>query len=54
VTALDGEGRPAEATFRFAVPLEDASLRWAVARGDGWAPFRPPAVGESVLVEAAR
>jgi len=52
VTALTDDGRPAEATFRFRVPLEDDSLRWLVHRGLGCEPFTPPAVGQSVDVPA--
>jgi len=54
VTALTDDGRPAEATFRFRVPLEDASLRWLVHRGLGCEPFTPPAVGRSVRVARSR
>lgn len=53
VTALTPDGRPAEATFRFAAPLEDARLHWIA-----WAPterrflpFSPPTVGETVRLE---
>lgn len=28
ITRVTDDGRPAEASFRFSVPLEDASLRW--------------------------
>ena len=52
VTALTEDGRPAEATFRFRVPLEDPSLRWLVQRGMRYEPFTPPAVGETVEVPA--
>jgi len=52
ITALTDDGRPAEATFRFRVPLEDDSLRWLVHRGLGCEPFAPPAVGQSVDVPA--
>ena len=50
ITALTDDGRPAEATFRFAVPLEDASLRWLRQTATGFVPFAPPAIGESVGV----
>jgi len=50
ITALCADGRPAEATFRFDVPLEDPSLRW-LRRTDGeFVPFTPPAVGQTVNV----
>jgi len=48
ITALTPDGRPAEATFRFRVPLEDPSLRWfQCTRGD-FEPFAPPAIGQTV------
>jgi hypothetical protein len=44
---------PAEADFRFGVPLEDPSLVWARLRAGGtlvlWS---PPAVGESQVLPA--
>ena len=48
VTELTADNRPAEATFRFAVPLEDASLRWLKWEDGSFVPFDPPAVGEKV------
>ncbi len=52
ITALTDDGRPAEATFRFDRPLEDASLYWLCYRDKGFEPFTPPAVGESVELRA--
>jgi len=51
ITALTDDGRPAEATFRFRVPLDDPSLRWFAARKGRYAPWTPPAVGATVRVE---
>jgi hypothetical protein len=48
VTALTADGRPAEVAFRFKVPLEDPSLRWFCWQGDGFAPFTPPPIGETI------
>ncbi len=48
VTALTDDGRPAEAVFHFAVPLEHPSLRWLQWKDGVLAPFIPPANGESV------
>lgn len=48
VTALTDDGRPAEVAFRFNVPLENPSLRWLCWQGDGFAPFTPPSVGETI------
>ncbi|MBN1489668.1 MAG: hypothetical protein JXA69_07105 [Phycisphaerae bacterium] len=50
ITNVTADGRPAEATFRFRVPLEDASLRWLHVTEYGYRPFTPPAVGETVRV----
>lgn len=54
ITRLNGHGRPAEATFRFAVPLEDRSLRWFARHGTRYERFALPAVGESVLLASRR
>lgn len=53
VTALTDDGRPAEATCRFAVPLEDPSLRWLRWKDGAFIPFVPPGVGETVRLPAA-
>ena len=50
VTALTADGRPAEAAFHFAVPLESSSLRWMQWRAGRFVPFTPPAVGETVVL----
>lgn len=50
VTAVTEDGRPAQAAFRFAVPLEDPSLRWLQWRAGNFVPFTPPAVGNSVEI----
>lgn len=50
ITALTADGRPAEAAFRFAVPLEDESLCWLCYRDKAFEPFALPAVGESVEI----
>ena len=54
VTDLTDDGRPAEAAFRFALPLEDPSLRWLQWADGGFRDFTPPAVGETVTLPAAR
>jgi hypothetical protein len=53
VTALTEDGRPAEATCRFDVSLEDSSLRWLRWKDGEFVPFTPPAVGETVHLPAA-
>ena len=53
VTALTDDGRPAEATCRFEMPLEDPSLRWLRWKDGAFVEFRPPGVGERVRLPAA-
>jgi hypothetical protein len=48
VTAVTADGRPAEARFRFAVPLDDPSLRWLQWKAGVFVPFTPPAIGQTV------
>ena len=48
VTEVNDLGRPTEARFEFAVPLEDASLRWLQFKDREFVPFQPPAIGQSV------
>ncbi|MFQ5461618.1 MAG: hypothetical protein ACE5E5_03225 [Phycisphaerae bacterium] len=50
ITDLTEDGRPAEATFRFRVPLEDPSLRWLYLDDYRYRRFSLPAVGETVQV----
>ena len=50
VTALTATGQPAEAEFRFHKPLEHPSLRWVRFTEDGYVPFQPPAIGQTVEV----
>jgi hypothetical protein len=50
VTTLTDDGRPAEATFRFDVPLESPSLLWLCYRRGGFEPFTPPAVGQETEI----
>lgn len=51
ITALTADGRPAEATFRFDVPLESPALLWLCFRGDRFEPFKLPAVGREVEIQ---
>jgi len=49
VREVTPDGRPAEADFTFAVPLEDPSLLWMRVRaGAELVPWSPPPVGESL------
>ena len=50
VSELNARGRPAEATFDFDVPLEDASLQWVYWKDKAFRVFELPAVGQSVTI----
>jgi hypothetical protein len=60
VTESTPDGRPAEAVFRFDVPLEDPSLVWLAWTREGhgatltrgYTPWALPAVGQSVTLPA--
>jgi hypothetical protein len=55
VTIVVGEvrdGRPLHATFRFATTLDDPSRIWLAWQGRGFAPWSPPAVGETATIPA--
>ena len=51
VLSLTDDTRPAEAAFRFTVPLEHASLRWLWWKDGEYLPFTPPAVGTTVELD---
>lgn len=51
ITALTADGRPAEATFAFDVPLESPSMEWLSFRGSAFEPFAPPVVGREVVID---
>jgi hypothetical protein len=46
------DGRPAEAAFIFNVTLEDSSLMWFHHDQDGYRAFRPPPIGERMILPA--
>jgi len=52
VVAVDGQGVPVEVLLKFAVSLDDPSLRWFWWRWkkDHYYPFKVPAVGEPVNI----
>ena len=52
VSGFGEDGLPREVSFQFAVPLDDPSLRWLMWDWQTWsyAPFRLPAIGESVRI----
>ena len=51
ITELTNDNRPAEAAFRFDVPLEDTSLRWLQFKDGDFISFTPPDVGQTVFLE---
>ena len=48
VMGLTDDGRPAEAEFRFSVPLEDSALFWLQVKDGVFEPFIPPPIGDAV------
>jgi hypothetical protein len=50
IAEITEDGRPTSVQFRFAVPLEDDSLRWVGWERLGFEPFELPRVGESVTL----
>jgi hypothetical protein len=54
IEQITGDGRPAEVAYRFAVPLEDAGLRWRVWHDGAYAPFAPPPIGGTIELPAER
>jgi hypothetical protein len=50
VTATTSDGRPAEASFLFDVPLEDPSLLWLTWNGARYVSFTPPPVGAEIVI----
>ncbi len=54
VTDVDDDDMPTEVRFRFGWPLESTHLSWIAWSGHEFAPFTPPAVGESVIIHPYR
>jgi hypothetical protein len=52
VLSVTEDGRPAEARFRFDVPLEDSSLVWRRWNHDHYESWTPIAVGQTVTLPA--
>ncbi len=52
LTEVTPDHRPAEALFHFDKPLEDPGFVWECWTRDGYAPWSPPAVGETVRLPA--
>ncbi len=54
VLEVTADGAPSHVEFRFDRPLEDSKLRFLIWKGDGYAPFVLPSVGETVEIPAPR
>lgn len=52
ILGLNDAGDPNELAYRFAVPLEDESLRWLAWQDGVYVPWLPPAPGETVRLPA--
>jgi hypothetical protein len=50
IRAITADGRPAEVEFRFAVVLEDPSLRWLTWAHGQYQTFTPPPVGTTLTL----
>jgi len=48
VLSVTPDGRPEAVAFVFDRPLDDPGYRWLQWRGEGYAPFDPPAIGAEV------
>jgi hypothetical protein len=53
IARTDAEGNPVEFVHTFSVPLENPSLRWLQWEQDGYVPFVPPSIGNSVTLSAS-
>lgn len=53
IDAVDSRGVPQRASYRFAVPLDDPSLRWVAWQGGRFVAIAPPAAGEVLRLEPA-
>jgi hypothetical protein len=52
ITAMTEDARPAEAAFHFSMDLQSPHFRWLQWSDEGYVPFAPPAVGETVTLPA--
>ena len=53
VTEWTSDQRPAAATFRFDLPLDDESLHWVRSGTRSWEPFDIPDIGQGYVVSPA-
>jgi hypothetical protein len=51
VTKTTPDGRPAEIRYTFDKLLNDPGLQWITWSGHGFVPFKPPAIGERILLK---
>jgi hypothetical protein len=49
VTAVNGDGRPTEIRCKFVQPWSSSTV-WVAWSRDGYRPFEPPAVGDSIVL----
>lgn len=50
VESVTPNGAPQVVSFRFDVPLEDPSLRWIAYQDGKYGSFKPPKIGETVII----
>jgi hypothetical protein len=53
VVAIGANARPVELRVSFDLPLDSRSLCWAAWSPDGFVPFTPPPVGQSVTLRSS-
>ncbi len=51
VTKTTPDGRPTEIRYTFDKLLHDPGLQWITWSGHGFVPFKPPAIGERILLK---
>ena len=54
IVKVTGDGRPLEVAFHFDRELEDSSFRWIRWQDGIYVPFKPPPVGETIILPAIR
>jgi len=54
VTSINDDGRPTEATFQFANPLDDGSIKWLHWTDGSFEPWTPPRIGQTVELRPRR
>ncbi len=54
IVNVTADGRPLEVAFHFDRELEDSSFRWIRWQDGIYVPFKPPPVGETIILPAIR